>query len=228
MGDSGVRGFAFFWDQQHLPGSDKSSALPWPHSGPKYNWLGQDQHPPGRHCALRSLLGEEAVLASAGSFSLMLGAAAAGNGHVALSVGDRQEQPVQLPLQAPGFAQQAVRVTGILSLGCEVWWGIPWGYSKGLIPKLCICTLPFGEKPGDAMEGLSSCTDPGTLVVIWGPIVMLLRVWFSHYGSTLQQQFSVLVAEAPLPSREHCRAPSVCIPCSSQCLESAPSTLSCE
>lgn len=51
-------------------------------------------------------------------------------------------------------------------------WGLvrnPGGYSKGLIPKLCICTLHFGDKPGDSIWGLSSSTAPGMLVVIGAP-----------------------------------------------------------
>lgn len=47
--------------------------------------------------------------------------------------------------------------------------GNPLGYSKGLIPKLCICTLPFGDMPGDTMQWLSSSTAPGMLVVIGTP-----------------------------------------------------------
>lgn len=108
---------------------------------------------------------------SASSFSLAPAVAAAGNGHVTLSVGDRQEQPVQLPLQTSGFALHciATRVIGILSLVCGIYLGIPLGYSKGLIPKLCICTLPFGDMPGDTMQWLSSSTAPGMLVVIGTP-----------------------------------------------------------
>lgn len=179
--------------------------------------MGQDQHPPGRHCALRSLLGEKAILVSASSFSLAPAVAAAGNGHVTLSVGDRQEQPVQLPLQTSGFALHciATRVIGILSLVCGIYLGIPWGTARDSSPSFAFAPFPLGTCLGTPCSG-SALPQPQACWWSSGPQADAPEGLVFSLGLNTVRALSALapLPEAP-PSRECREAPPVCFPCSS-------------
>lgn len=157
---------------------------------------------------MRSLLGEEAVLASAGSFSFMPAAAAARNGHVALSVGDRQEQPHQLPLQAPGFALQAVRVIGISSLGCGVGCCTHEGTARDSSPSFAFAPFPLGTSLGTPYGGSAPPRPQGCWLSL-GPHADAPEGLVSSLGFNTVRGISVLVAEAP-PSRE-CQGGTSCL-----------------